>query len=428
MSNLKISQIPCWLKNGNFFRDYLENNSDNDQIEIDDILMTYIRNNSKINNLEDFKRVYHLSSYWHLDRKPFDIWVYAFLNKKEIILYLEELSNLESKSDIEDIKKDKSLIKYKGIIMEDFNIPELNKFYNTLMVKEKDTKYSIYNSNYTAKIAEGEIYKKYFIHYTYEDLVKIKNGDLSLINKKQNKGGISGFLEDEKKKFEKEKIKYFKKHPENLVLNYEENISDNENYMEIRKKFFEELSEEEYSPSEGEESKSEKKERIKRNKLKKVKRDICYSNYNEYLEKAKLKKLYNLPFDSSKHEDDYFKDKYDDDDEDYYFRYFEKSKPIFIWDSLWTKYNLHDGSKEDNIGIYIYKHIKLEDHINDILYIINNFNLRGIIVFENTKFKYVDYFKLLKGLDYCAIYGFPEIKITLGSPSYTIIDIDAECG
>lgn len=64
------------------------------------------------------------------------------------------------------------------------------------MLRQSDTNYIVCNSGYTSRIADrpikkGEDYDEEgdieFIHYTYQELVDIKNGDLSKIKKNQGK-------------------------------------------------------------------------------------------------------------------------------------------------------------------------------------------------------------------------------------------------
>lgn len=60
-----------------------------------------------------------------LHRKPLDIYVYGFLHKKEVLEFLKNFETDESEELIEDIKNNKSLYKFKEIILEEFKDPKL---------------------------------------------------------------------------------------------------------------------------------------------------------------------------------------------------------------------------------------------------------------------------------------------------------------
>lgn len=128
---MKLKNIPCWLKNGNVYEELLEGGDS----KIPKEFKNKIIDSSKINSIEDFKKIYDYSHFWMLKRLPFDIYVYGFLNKKEVLKFLKELGTSKSEVLYEDIKNDFSLIKYKNIISEDFDFTGLEKFYKTLEEK-----------------------------------------------------------------------------------------------------------------------------------------------------------------------------------------------------------------------------------------------------------------------------------------------------
>ncbi len=104
---MKIYKVPCWLRNGSQFRELSSELSS----KLPDEFINFIET-SEINSMEDFSIVYRLSSFWGLDRKPLDIYVYAFLNQQEVIKFLKELETHESEEDIEDILDPLTSISY----------------------------------------------------------------------------------------------------------------------------------------------------------------------------------------------------------------------------------------------------------------------------------------------------------------------------
>jgi len=124
---MKLKNIPYWLKKGDLFNTFSENNS-----KLPNNLKEFITDSPEINSLEDFERVYNISHYWMLFRLPVEIYVYTFLNKKEILHFLEKLETVESKNLLDDIKNNKSFIKYKNIILEEYKDPEILEFYNDI--------------------------------------------------------------------------------------------------------------------------------------------------------------------------------------------------------------------------------------------------------------------------------------------------------
>ena len=130
MQNLHM--VPCWLRLGRFFRNYVEMNDNDYNTEIDEITQKFFKFTSEISSMDDFKRVYELSFYWILDRLPYDLYIYGFLNTQNVLIYLNELETPESNKVKDDIRLNLSLIKYKNIIQEDYNIKEIIDFYKKI--------------------------------------------------------------------------------------------------------------------------------------------------------------------------------------------------------------------------------------------------------------------------------------------------------
>lgn len=122
---MKLYKIPCWLRNGDVYRNFVEEKGSKVPKEY-----LNFKDTSEINSIEDFEEVYRLSGYWGLYRYPLDIYVYSFLNKKEVIEYLKSLETAESKELIKDIEKKKSLKKYKNFIIEEFDDPKISEELN----------------------------------------------------------------------------------------------------------------------------------------------------------------------------------------------------------------------------------------------------------------------------------------------------------
>lgn len=109
---------------------------------------------------------------------------------------------------------------------------------------------------------------------------------------------------------------------------------------------------------------------------------------------------------------------------------FEKHKPLFIHDSLWT--NKCVSKDKNKNGYYVYSKIDLKLYINnifDILEMINNHfnNSCGIIVFKNSN---LFVFDMLKQYEYCSLYGYNSISLLTNKEKFNItyIDIDGESG
>lgn len=186
---MNLYMVPCWLREGSLFRSFTENGNMSDLL--DNVVINHVKETSEINSMEDFINVYNFSMYWMLDKLPLDIYVYSFINKKEVLNYLD------SKKLKKDIKKNKTLIKYKVLILEKFKNHKLINFLNHVRLNEKQSKYLIYNTGNTSNIAKY-FYKEDFDLYSYEDLMKIKTNDITQIQEKDDNSDFSeqDFYED----------------------------------------------------------------------------------------------------------------------------------------------------------------------------------------------------------------------------------------
>ena len=96
---------------------------------------------------------------------------------------------------------------------------------------------------------------------------------------------------------------------------------------------------------------------------------------------------------------------------------FEKYRPIFIHDCLWTNKNFRmDNSPDENEknGYYVYSKIDLKLFINDIFDVMDmvgtHFNdySRGIIMFMNSDMNVA---QMLKDYQYNCMYGNPDTSL-----------------
>ena len=126
---MKLSDVPCWLRNGSIYESMIESE------DVDFTMDSHkIKDSPKINKLKNFIKIYKLSNYWNLHRYPMEIYVYAFLNKQEVIDFLKNEETSSSKLLIEDIENNFSIDKYKGIISEDFKDPKIIDYYENCPV------------------------------------------------------------------------------------------------------------------------------------------------------------------------------------------------------------------------------------------------------------------------------------------------------
>lgn len=103
---------------------------------------------------------------------------------------------------------------------------------------------------------------------------------------------------------------------------------------------------------------------------------------------------------------------------------FEKSRPLFIYDYMWSQHR----NEGDNIGYYVYSKIDLKLEIVNLFKILDVIELfcdDGIIVFKNS---YYDYPKLLKEYKYNCMYGSPQVAIYVDNSGFgiTYINIDGD--
>lgn len=149
---MKFSEVPCWLRNGNLYRENVSYENYHEDIFFEE---EYFEDTSRIENIEDFKKIYKISNYWILDKYPLDIYVFGFLNKKIVIDFLqslkdtseenmennseENMENMENKkpsgetlahSALEkDIENNISFNKYLEIINDDFKHKKIQSYY-----------------------------------------------------------------------------------------------------------------------------------------------------------------------------------------------------------------------------------------------------------------------------------------------------------
>ena len=125
---MKFYEIPCWLREGDLFKNLIEYGELTDDVGIE--LIHKIKTSSSINSLKEFKKVYEISGFWMLDSYPLDIYVYGFLNYKEVLEYLKGNNDFQSNELHKDIRKNISLKKYESLINDKFKNEEISMFYN----------------------------------------------------------------------------------------------------------------------------------------------------------------------------------------------------------------------------------------------------------------------------------------------------------
>uniref|UniRef100_A0A6C0AE60 Uncharacterized protein n=1 Tax=viral metagenome TaxID=1070528 RepID=A0A6C0AE60_9ZZZZ len=116
---MKLQDIPEWLRNGNLYQSFLE---DEEDLNIED---KFIKYTNEIENIEDFISVFNISKYWQIDY-PESFYEYAFENKFEVLKYLFSEHDDKNK-EIDFLIKDKSEnIKYDFIPFTSKDITELH--------------------------------------------------------------------------------------------------------------------------------------------------------------------------------------------------------------------------------------------------------------------------------------------------------------
>ena len=180
---MKAYKVPCWLQKSKLFRDFMETKRLKDKLPQTHKML--VESSSKINSLDDFKRIFEICNFWIVDKYPLDIYVYGYLDKNNVLEYLKSVDDSSSKDLYKDIYQSISFKKNYVEISENFNDEKIKLFEAKLSYSSKDTKYLIYNTGYTARIVKK--FKNSFIHYDYDDLVEIGKGNTKKINKNQYK-------------------------------------------------------------------------------------------------------------------------------------------------------------------------------------------------------------------------------------------------
>ena len=114
---------------------------------------------------------------------------------------------------------------------------------------------------------------------------------------------------------------------------------------------------------------------------------------------------------------------------------FEKYRPLFIRDEVWSEKNFRsEKTNEEKYknGWYVYSKVDLKLYINDIFDVIdilnNNFDYSdGIIMFKNSDSQVTN---MLKEYEYNCMYGNPETSLFVDKEKFgiTYINIDGESG
>ena len=129
---MKFYEVPSWLKKGYFYKSRFEDNEYDKGTDIgldEETINKYVRDNSKIENIDDFIVVYEISNFWQLKKYPLDIYVHGFLYEKNCIDFLEQYDTKESEILKNDIKDKISFINYLPIINEKFTNEKIQSFF-----------------------------------------------------------------------------------------------------------------------------------------------------------------------------------------------------------------------------------------------------------------------------------------------------------
>jgi hypothetical protein len=100
-------------------------------------------------------------------------------------------------------------------------------------------------------------------------------------------------------------------------------------------------------------------------------------------------------------------------------------RPVFIWDSVWSSEGNNENRKHN--GIYVWRMIRIEDYIDDIIKIIDTLiddnRLRGILVTRKLDLSVWDF---LKSAQYCNLCNLESVKMY--DDGYVMYKYDAESG
>uniref|UniRef100_A0A6C0AEL6 Uncharacterized protein n=1 Tax=viral metagenome TaxID=1070528 RepID=A0A6C0AEL6_9ZZZZ len=116
---MKLKDIPQWLKNGNLYQSFLE---DEEELNIED---KFIKSTSEIKNIKDFIDVFNISQYWNIDY-PDTFYEYALDNKFEVLkFFFSEHDNKNKEIDF----LIKELMESEKIIYEFTPFSSINSYY-----------------------------------------------------------------------------------------------------------------------------------------------------------------------------------------------------------------------------------------------------------------------------------------------------------
>ena len=155
---MNLNDLPSFLKESQLY-DVLSENYENGIIDQNELnqLSQYIISNDKVENIEEFKKVFDVEHYWGVDDYSLSLYAYSIFHRDEVLNYLSSLIVSEGQS--EKYKSFYDDIFYSTFILENPRLmikylkrnykksPELNEICKELLLPNVDIKYDSKNSS-----------------------------------------------------------------------------------------------------------------------------------------------------------------------------------------------------------------------------------------------------------------------------------------
>jgi hypothetical protein len=155
-----LKSLPYFIKTSHQYKSFLQEMSEDDVLTIDPCL---IINDLTIKNIDDFKRVLNMVTYWNFVKIPIELYAYTVNNRKEVLNFLSEEDALHYKDFYMDVLHSNGLLKNKEDVINylNFNNENVKELEATLRVSLKidiftDDNYALILKHSSHKIEKSQ--------------------------------------------------------------------------------------------------------------------------------------------------------------------------------------------------------------------------------------------------------------------------------